>query len=401
MRLLTLMFLFGASSGLPLSAASGTLAAWMKNDGISVSTIGLFALTGLPYAYKVLWAPFMDRYHFGSLGRRRSWMYLTQVALILSLLAVSFQNPTQTPMALASLAVAISFFSASQDIVLDAYRRDILSSEQLGLGSSLFVAGYRIGLLLSGALALSLSTTIGWHQVYIFLAGCMCLGLVCTLICEEPPESISSAPKTLHDSIVEPLKDFFSRPYFYEIILFVLLYKLGDTLAAALSGPFILDIGYSNVQLGLVGKTFGLTSAIVGGIIGGAYIPKLGLGRSLAIFGVIQLIGIIPFSILATLPYNIYYLATAVSLENLTSGLGTAAFMTFLAELCNKKFSATQYALLTSIVALPRTLLASGTGFVAEQTGWFLYFILCAASAIPGLILLFRYTIWKIAPSPN
>lgn len=384
-------FIFGISSGLPLVAAGGTLQAWMKNDGIDIRTIGLFSLAGIPYAYKFLWSPMMDRYSLGSFGRRRGWMLLTQALLILGFLCISYLNPAQHFNLIATAAVCITFVSASQDIVLDAYRRDILLESELGLGSSLFVAGYRIGLLIAGALALWFSSLVPWSVVYLFIASWMAVGFCATIISPEP-DPHGTPPQTFLESIKEPLRNFFYRPLALELLLFSLLYKLGDSLAAALSGIFILDIGFSNAELGFIGKTFGLASAILGGIMGGALIPSLGLLRSLFVFGIIQTLGILPFSYLALTGADIKTLAWTISIENLTSGMGTAAFLAFLAHLCDRRYSATQYALLTSVVALPRTLLASSSGFLAHYLGWYSYFIFCSAAALPGLMMLFRFS---------
>ncbi len=269
---LIMSIIFGIGSGLPLVAAGGTLQAWMKNEGLDIKTIGLFSLVGLPYSYKFIWSPFMDRFSVGSFGRRRGWMLLTQTALIALFLILSQLNPRDDLYIVAFLAVIASFFSASQDIVLDAYRRDILKDSELGLGSSLFVAGYRIGLLIGGAFALWFSSFVPWSIVYVFLAAWILVGMLATIISPEP-ELTEAPPRTLKESVMLPLVQFFKRSHAVQILLFVLCYKLGDTLAAAMSSIFILDIGFSNADLGLIGKTFGLTSAIVGVIIGGSLIP--------------------------------------------------------------------------------------------------------------------------------
>lgn len=392
-RLINCVF-FGLSSGLPLLTTGGTLQAWMKNEGIDITTIGLFALVGLPYSYKFLWSPALDRYAPFPMGRRKSWMLISQTILILLLLLISTLSPSKDLMLMSLVALTISFWSATQDIALDAYRREILSDSELGLGSSLFVAGYRIGLLISGALALYMSATLPWSLVYVSMAAWMLIGVLTTILSEEP--TIDQAPpRSLWSSIVDPLKNFFQRSYAWEILLFVLLYKIGDALAATMSTPFILDIGFTNKELGLVGKTFGLSSAILGGILGGMLIPKLGLARSLGWFGIIQMISILAFSLLAVVGPLGWALALAISVENLTSGMGTSAFLAFLSKLCDRRYSATQYAILSSIVALPRTLLAAGTGYVAKETGWVIFFVLCTLSAIPALLLLLRAPRWK------
>ena len=393
-----LSFLFGISSGLPLVAAGGTLQAWMKNVNVDIRSIGLFALVGLPYSYKFLWAPIVDRYDLFNIGRRKSWMYLTQSLLIILLLLVGQIDPSSQIFALSVIAATISFVSATQDIVLDAYRRDILPDSLLGLGSSVFVAGYRVGLLLGGAFALWMTQFTSWQNIYVMMAGVILLGVLATVVSVEPEHS-NNRPRTLMQSVIEPLKEFFKRSHAFEVLLFVLLYKLGDVLAAAMSSIFILDIGFTNAQLGMVGKTYGLVSAIVGGIIGGALIPRIGLLKSLIYFGIIQGIGILSFAWLAQSGTNYWILVISVVIENMTSGLGTAAFLAFLGSLCDRRFSATQYALLTSIMSLPRTFLSAGMGYVAKDLGWYWYFIFCAVMAVPGMLLLLRAKVWQIEAS--
>ncbi len=393
-----LSFLFGISSGLPLVAAGGTLQAWMKNVNVDIRSIGLFALVGLPYSYKFLWAPIVDRYDLFNIGRRKSWMYLTQSLLIILLLLVGQIDPASQIFTLSVIAATISFVSATQDIVLDAYRRDILPDSLLGLGSSVFVAGYRVGLLLGGAFSLWMTQFTSWQNIYVMMAGVILLGVLATVVSVEPEHS-SNRPRTLIQSVIEPLKEFFKRTHAFEVLLFVLLYKLGDVLAAAMSSIFILDIGFTNAQLGMVGKTYGLVSAIIGGIIGGALIPRIGLLKSLIYFGIIQALGILSFAWLAKSGADYWILVISVVIENLTSGLGTAAFLAFLGSLCDRRFSATQYALLTSIMSLPRTFLSAGMGFVAKDLGWYWYFIFCAVMAIPGMLLLLRARVWQIEAS--
>lgn len=391
---IVLCLIFGITSGLPLAAAGGTLQAWMKNLGVDIATIGLFALVGLPYSYKFLWAPIVDHFQLFSVGRRKSWMYASQSGLVLIFIGISYLNPTSNLSLLAAFAVVASFLSATQDIVLDAYRRDILPDSLLGLGSSVFVAGYRIGLLIGGAFSLWITQFASWNQIYLMFSCFMLLGILATTFAPEPI-IIGQRPRTLARSIIEPLKNFLHRAYAMEILLFVLCYKLGDVLAASMSSIFILDIGFTNAQLGMVGKTYGLCSAILGGILGGSFIPRLGINKSLWIFGLIQAIGILAFTLLANNRANHSFLIFSVIIENLTSGMGTAAFLAFLGIICDKRFSATQYALLTSIMSLPRTMLAAGMGIMAKSLGWPMYFIFCATMAIPGLLLLIRVNKWE------
>jgi PAT family beta-lactamase induction signal transducer AmpG len=321
-------------------------------------------------------------------------MYLSQSLLVILFLIIASLSPSTHLYLISLVAFAASFISATQDIVLDAYRRDILSDEELGLGASVFVAGYRVGLLLAGAVALWSTQFFTWHQIYIGISAIMVLGVITTFFSKEP--AIEHAPpRTLVASVIEPLKDFLKRTHCYEMLLFIMLYKIGDVFAAAMSTPFILDLGFSNAEVGTIGKTYGLLSAIGGGIIGGSLIPRIGLKKSLTYFGIIQAIGILAFAALAAFGKNHYMLIVSVVIENLTSGLGTSAFLAFLGLICNKRYSATQYALLSSVSSMPRTMFSFGTGAVAKSVGWELYFILCALTAIPGLLLLTRYKLWK------
>jgi PAT family beta-lactamase induction signal transducer AmpG len=393
-------FFLGISSGLPLAAAGGTLQAWMKNQQLDLKTIGFFSLIGIPYSYKFLWAPFVDRYSLPTLGRRKSWMYLSQALLVILFLFIASCSPANDLYLISLLAFATSFISATQDIVLDAYRRDILSDEELGLGASVFVAGYRVGLLLAGAVALWATQFFTWPQIYIGIASIMVIGFATTLISKEPAiEHVP--PRTLLSSVVEPLKQFLQRTHCFEILLFILLYKIGDTFAAAMSSIFILDLGFSNAELGTVGKTYGLLAAIGGGLIGGSAIPKLGLKRALLSFGIIQALGILAFSILAYAGKNHLVLIGSVIIENLTSGMGTAAFLAFLGLLCDRRFSATQYALLSSVSSMPRTMFSFGTGVLAEAVGWEWYFGICALTALPGLLLMSRYNRWHVTATAH
>jgi PAT family beta-lactamase induction signal transducer AmpG len=388
-----LCLLFGISSGLPLVAAGGTLQAWMKQENIDLTKIGLFALASTPYSLKFLWAPLVDRYDLFGIGRRKSWIYLSQATLIILLLIVGQLNPNTNLLLFSSVAFLIAFASATQDIVLDGYRRDILPDSLLGLGSAVFVTGYRIGLLVGGAFSLWMTQFTDWQNIYVMMAGVMLLGVLATTVSEEPVIE-RNAPRTLLHSFIEPLSDFIKRAYALEVLLFILLYKIGDVFAAAMSSIFILDLGFTAAQLGTVGKTYGLVAAILGGIFGGSLIPKFGLVKSLKIFGVIQAIGILAFAWLAHVGQNYFVLIFSVVVENATSGMGTAAFLAFLGQICDKRFSATQYAVLTSVMSLPRTFLSSGMGALAKQLGWYWYFIFCFITAIPGLVLLFRANLW-------
>lgn len=380
-------FLMGFACGAPLLLTSSVLQAWMTEQGVDLSVIGLYSLVGLPYTLKFLWAPVFDRYTLPFLGRRRGWMLVTQLTLILALVALGLTNPAQTPWLVAVAACVVTFFSASQDIVIDAYRREDLSDNQLGLGSSLYVNGYRLGMLLAGSGGLILADHVSFAQVYLLMAGSLLVGVVTTLLCREPPMTKGS-PRTFRDAIIHPFVDYFSRDRALLLLLFILLYKLGDQMASTLTTPFYLSLGFSKTEIGAVAKLFGFWSAIAGGLVGGAILLRIGIIRSLWIFGVLQAAAILSFSVLALMGHSLVGLAVAIMLEQLTSGMGTSAYVAYMASLTNKRFTATQYALLSSCMGIPRVIIAAPAGWLAEFLGWPLFFVGCALVAVPGLLLL-------------
>lgn len=388
-RMLVTLF-FGFSSGLPLLAIGGTLQAWLKSENVDIETIGLFALTGLPYTLKFLWAPIFDRFTPSSFGRRRSWILITQSFLFLSLFYFGFLNPKLSLNTMALVAVIVAFFSASQDVVLDAHRRDTLEDEELGFGSSLFVNGYRIGMLISGAFALTLSDIVSWNTVYMIISSFMAIGIITTFFAPEP--EIKNKPVSLKEAVIDPLKDLFSSRGFYLILVFILIYKIGDSLAAAMTTPYILEMGYSRTALGTIAKGVGLTATIAGGLLGGLLLFKLSYKHALIIFGVFQSISTLGFLLLNHFETSNLILSLVIAVENLASGVGTAAFVAYMATLTNKKFSATQYALLTSVVSVPRTLFSASTGYMVSYLGWDMFFIVCTLIAIPGLLLISKIT---------
>lgn len=392
-RMLVTFFL-GVSSGIPLLVTGSTLQAWMTDEDVNLAVIGLFSLVGLPYTAKFLWAPFMDRYVPPFLGRRRGWMLITQILLMLAIGAFSFVTPAESPWVVAFLAVLVSFFSASQDIVVDAYRRELLQDEELGLGSSLAVNGYRIGMLISGSFALFLADRIPWNYVYLLLAVSLLIGIITTCLAPGLEEQ-AIPPKSLREAVIEPFIDYFKRMGAFEILAFILLYKIGDVMASSMTTPFILKIGFTKTELAAVVKTFGIFASVAGGLVGGILLIKLGLRRGLWIFGILQAVSTLSFSALASVGAYHSILAATVTFENLTSGMGTSAFTAFMASLCNKRFTATQYALLSSLMGIPRVIVSSPTGFLAERIGWVQFFIFCTLAAIPGLVFLFRFKAWQ------
>lgn len=387
-RMLITLFM-GFSSGLPLLLTMTALQAWMKDEGVDLKTIGLTALLGLPYTWKFLWAPIFDRYVPPFMGRRRGWLILIQVLLAAAIAGLAMTQPKDNLMMVAVFALLVTFVSASQDIVLDAYRREILADNELGLGSSLFVNGYRVAMILTSSGALIMADHMSWSTVYLIMASFVGIGLLTTLIADEPTVS-SPPPKSLKEAIVEPFVDYFKRDYAIWILAFILFYKLGDTLASALATPFYMDIGFTKTQIGYVVKTFGLTAMLFGSFIGGAVVHRVGIYRSLWIFGIMQALSILPLAFLSQTGPVLSLLMVIVVLENLCFGMGTSAYVAFMSSMTNKRFTATQYALLSSLMGVPRVVLSAPTGWLAEATGWFTYYIICALFAIPGLLLLLK-----------
>lgn len=377
----------GFSCGVPLLLTSSVLQAWMTEQKVDLSVIGLYSLVGLPYTLKFLWAPIFDRFTLPFFGRRRGWMLIVQLLLVLALAALGLTDPGQTPWLVALAAFLVTFLSASQDIVVDAYRREDLSDNQLGLGSSFYVNGYRLGMLLAGSGGLIFADHMAFSQVYLLMAASLLVGIVTTLLCREPLLS-SGTPQSFSEAVWAPFVEYFSRDRALMLLLFILLYKLGDQMASTLTTPFYLDLGFSKTEIGAVAKLFGFWSAIAGGLIGGTILLRIGIIRSLWIFGILQAAAILSFTVLALLGNSLVGLAVAIVLEQLTSGMGTSAYVAYMASLTNKRFTATQYALLSSCMGIPRVIIAAPAGWVAEQTGWPLFFVGCTLAAVPGLLLL-------------
>ena len=393
-RRMLVSLLMGFSCGLPLLLTISVLQAWMKDEGVDLTVIGLFALVGLPYTLKFLWAPIFDRFTLPLLGRRRGWLLIAQLALTLAIAGLGMTDPVGNPWMVAFAAFLVTFFSASQDIVVDAYRREDLSDEELGLGSSLYINGYRTGMLLASGPGLILADHMPFSMVYLLMAACMLPGIVTTLLTPEP-DVPAGTPKTLQEAVIEPLVEYFSRRGAVLILAFILLYKIGDTMASAMTTPFYLDIGFTKSQIGTVVKLFGFGATMAGGLIGGIAMLRLGINRSLWIFGVLQALSTAGFAILAQAGNVLSLLAAVIAFENLSSGMGTAAYAAFMASITNKKFTATQYALLSSLMGVPRVLASAPTGFMAKHLGWDAFFIFCALIAIPGLLLLHRFAPWR------
>ena len=394
----------GFSSGLPLYLLLQLLPAWLRSEGLNLKTIAAFAFMQLPYTWKFLWAPLMDRYTLlAKFGRRRSWILATQAALLLSIVALGQFEPQQDIATIALLATLVALFSASQDIVIDAYRREILSDAELGLGNSIHVNAYRIAGLVPGSLALILADHLPWAQVFFIVALFMLPGIGFTLWAQEPASL--SAPKTLLASVVEPFKEFIQRSGWQHalwVLLFILLYKLGDSMATALATPFYLDMGFSKTDIGAIAKGSGLLMQIAGAFVGGLWMLKLGINRGLWVFGVLQALSILGFAWLAhSGPFaeigaaERSLLGFVIGCEAFGVGLGTVAYVAYMARETNPAYTATQLALFTSLSAVPRSVFNALTGGMVEALGWQQFFYMCTLLAIPGLVLLFKVAPWR------
>lgn len=376
--------------------------AWLRDEGVSLTEIGLFALVQIPYAWKFTWAPFMDRYVPPFLGRRRGWMLIAQIPLLLSLGFLGSMHPQTSLSTIAWLAFAVAFFSATQDVVLDAYRRELLPDEELGLGNAIHVQAYRISSLVPGSLSLILSDHMAWSSVFWITALFMLPGmLMCVLIRE--PESEIPAPAGLRETVVAPFREYLQRRGFKGLLLvlaFLVLYKLGDSMATALATPFYLDLGFTKTQIGVVAKHSQLWPAIIGGLLGGILMIRTGINRALWLFGVVQVFSILGFAVLAEAGAVLWLLAVVIAFEYLGVGLGTAAFIAFIARETSRRYAATQFALFTALTALPRTFANAGTGWIIEGVGYTQFFLLCALLAVPGMVLLFWVAPWHADAEP-
>lgn len=381
--------LMGFACGLPLLLTVSLLQAWMKEAGVDLTVIGLMGLVGLPYTLKFVWAPVLDRYTLPFLGRRRGWLLVVQVALMVAIAGLGLTNPAENPWLLAWTAFLVTFLSASQDIIVDAYRREDLSDEELGLGSSLYINGYRFGMLLASGGGLILADHLSFSSVYFIMAACMLPGVATTLLAPEPP-AVAGTPRSLKEAAFDPLIEYFNRSGAFWILGFILLYKIGDSMATAMTTPFYLDVGFSKSEIGAVVKLFGFWATVFGGLFGGVLMIRIGINRSLWVFGFLQAASTGGFALLARVGYNLTMLAGVVTFENFSSGMGTAAYVAFMASITNKKFTATQYALLSSLMGVPRVMAAAPTGYLAKMLGWEFFFVFCMLIAVPGMLLLLK-----------
>ena len=391
---MVVMAILGFFSGLPLVLLLSTLAYWLTSKGVSKTDIALFSLTRFPYSFKFLWAPYVDRCQLPVLtklfGQRRSWALLFQVCLMISLLVLVRTNPAINPILTGICAIAVAFFSASQDIVLDAFRVESFEPQDQGAASGCFVFGYRIGMLMAGAGALYLAGIMSWENVYTVLALSGIIGIATILIVKEPAvkRETSIQGNFLKTAVIAPIKDFISRPGWFLIILFIMLYKLCETTLGTMTAPFYVEMGFSYAQIATVVKLYGIIATLLGGFLGGIAVVRFGIMRSLFICGVLQGISNLPFAYLATQGNNMLWLMISVVSDNLASAMATSAFVAYMSFLCKAAYTATQYALLSSLMALPRDMLSSASGWLADHTTWPVFFTITAVLSLPGLIVL-------------
>ena len=390
-RMLLLLFL-GISSGLPLPLTLSTLTLWLAEIGISKTSIGLFALTGMPYAFKFLWAPLVDGvnipYFTKRFGRRKSWGILSQIFLMAGIIGLGISDPVHHIGLTAWCALTVAFFSATQDIVLDAYRVEILEESEYGAGSAIFVFGYRIGMLIAGAGALYLASYAAWPIVFAVMSGFMLIGVVALMFGPRPNIGLTDGHENwFQDKIINPFKQFMQHERWWYILLFIVAYKLGDAMAGIMANPFYLELGFEKIEIANITKAFGLLATLVGGFIGGAMVNKIGIHKSLLWCGILQLGSNLMFAALALVGKDLYMLALTIGIENLAGGMGTSAFVAFLSYLCAKQYTATQYALLSALASFGRTVLSSSGGAMASALNWPLFFVVTTVIAIPGVIM--------------
>jgi PAT family beta-lactamase induction signal transducer AmpG len=398
---LIIIFLMGFASGLPLLLSGATLSIWLTEAGVSLTTIGLFTLVGTPYTVKYLWAPLIDRLPVPVLskflGRRRAWMVVIQLGLMGSIIGLGFSRPESTPLVTAVCAVLVAFFSASQDIVIDAYRIDILDEDQQGAGAAMTQAGYRFGLLAAGAGALYLATDIIWPLVYGIMAVLVLVGFITALLAPIPAadKAIGAADRKgvgwFHNAVIAPFAEFFQRNNVGSavfILAFILLYKFGDAFAGVMANPFYILIGFTKVEIANVSKIFGVFATLLGVFIGGLVVKRLGILKSLFYCGLLQMISNLMFSAQAAIGPKVSFLFLTIGIENLSGGMGSAAFVAYLSMLCNTTYTGTQYALFTSFMAFGRTWLSAMSGWTADHTDWVTFFIISTFAAVPGLVML-------------
>ncbi len=395
-RMLAILFL-GFSSGLPLYTLIYLMQAWLAKSGLNLKTLGLFTLVTFPYTFKFLWSPLLDRYSAGFLGRRRGWMALSQLGLLLAIGAMGMLNPATQLTAVIALVALVAFLSASQDVVIDAYRREILADQEQGLGAAVIVNAYRAAALIPSALGLVLAASQPWQVVFWVVAAFMIPGLVCTLLIPEPT-LYGAPPKNLQQAIVLPFREFLARDGWRSALMtvgFILLYKIGDSMATALATTFFLQLGFTTTQIGLAANATGLWASVAGGIVGGVWMIRLGINRALWVFGVLQAVAILGFAWLAWAGPDPLLLSAVFGFESFASlGLGSAALVAFMSRATDPRYTATQYALFSSLAGVPRTIISASVGYIVAWTGWFNFFIVCFILAFPAMMMLPKIAPW-------
>lgn len=394
-RLVAIGFM-GFSSGLPLPLTLGTLSYWLAEQGVSRTTIGLFTLVGLPYSFKFLWSPLMDRLPLPGLttrlGRRRGWLLVVQALLAVAILALGLGNPRAAPIATALAALAVAFLSASQDIVIDAYRIELLQPEEQGAGAAATQWGYRFGMIAGSAGALVAAAEGGWHVAYAVMAALMGVGMATVWLTPEPrvalPRAAPGAAAWFKDAVAAPFADLIRRDGWFAILLFIVLYKFGDALAGVMSNPLYVALGFTKGEVAAISKVFGVLATLVGIAAGGIVVARLGLYRALLICGVLQMLSNLAYAAQVVAGHDVAMLAVTIAAENFTGGMGSAAFVAYLSQLCNLAFTATQYALLSSLASVGRTVLAASGGWLAQRLDWVPFFGLATLACLPGLGLL-------------
>lgn len=387
-RLVCILFL-GFASGLPLLLTGSTLQAWYTVSNVNIVAIGALTLVGQPYVYKFIWAPVLDRYQLPWLSRRRGWIMLMQILLVISIAGMGFIQPAVAPFELAILAVCVSFFSATQDIAIDAYRTEILHPDERGMGAGLNTMGYRCAMLVAGAFALVLADYIGWKETYWFMAFLMLLQLIVTYLSKEPPEERVQPPINLIHAVIDPFREFFKEKYALSILIFIVIYKLGDVFTLVLGTTFLIrGIGFSLTDIGLIYKLVGMLGIFVGVTVGGLWMRRLSLLKALVIFGLIQTLANLPFLWLALVGKNYLLLVVTVFVENFGSGLGSVAFLAFIMGLCDHRYTATHFALFSALAATGRVFVGPFAGIMVAHLGWVQFYIIAFLVGFPGIMML-------------
>lgn len=382
------VLLLSFSSGLPLALTGSTLQAWYTVAGVNLMTIGILTMVGQPYAFKFLWAPLMDRFSPMKIGRRRSWVFITQFCLAIGLVVMAFLNPKHMPWLLASVAFAVAFFSASQDVAIDAYRTDVLPTVERGFGASVTNLGYRVAMIVSGALSLILAAEIGWRYTYFIMAALMLLNMLVTLHSPRPTETVG-APKNFREAVVNPFQDFMTRQNAIALLLFMILYKVCDAFALSLNTTFLIrGVGFSLIDVGSITKIVGLVAALFGSVVGGLLLPRLGLYRALMIFGLLQMTSNLSFAVLAIVGKSYGMMAGSIFLDYFCGGLSSVAIVVFLMSLCNKRYTATQYALFSAVTAVGRIFVGPIAAVVVEHVGWVQFYVWSFIIGLPSLLIL-------------